>query len=289
MSRFSERIGARQPARLIQIESMDDALRASLWNAVLERYGIDQGEWAAAVQSLAKHLFKNPADSAPKYNDAGYKWLRERFFGCSWHEAYDILEFLVLHIDVIQSPNQADRYYRSQRYDFLVAINGILERELAGYRFVNGVLSPISNPIEISAIEVATSTAASAGLSGVHEHLITALEFLGRKPLADFRNSVKESISAVEATVNLISGTNGNGVAGAIDSLSSQAPIHGALKTALKQLYGYTSDSDGVRHAIMEEANVDFEDAKFMLVACSAFVTFLIGKASKVGLLKKNG
>ena len=196
------------------------------------------------MQSLAKHLFKIPTDSAPKYNDSGYKWLRHRFFSCSWHEAYDVLEFLVLHIDVIQNPNQADPYYRSQCYDFLVAINGILgPRALAGYRFINGVLSPISNPIEISAIEVATSAAASAGLSGVHEHLITALEFLGRKPVADFRNSVKESISAVEATVNLISGTNGNGVAGAIDSLSSQAPIHGALKTALKQLYGYTSDS----------------------------------------------
>jgi hypothetical protein len=93
----------------------------------------------------------------------------------------------------------------------------------------------------------------------------------------------------VEAAVNLIAGSNGNGVAGAIDALSAKTPIHGALKAALKQLYGYTSDSDGIRHAIMEEATVDFEDAKFMLVACSAFVTFLIGKASKVGLVAPAG
>jgi AbiJ N-terminal domain 4 len=290
MPRFSERAGERQPDRLIQVESIDDALRASLWNELLERYGGDRRAWGAAGQSLARYLLKVPADSVPEYNDAAYKWLRELFFNCPWYEAYDILEFLVLNIDTIQNPNpHSNRYYNDQRYEFVRSINGILERELAGYRFINGILAPISNSVEVSAIETAISASATSRLDGVHEHLSTSLELLGRKPQPDFRNSIKESISAVEAAVNLIAGSNGSGVAGAIDALSAKTPIHGALKAALKQLYGYTSDSDGIRHAIMEEATVDFEDAKFMLVACSAFVTFLIGKASKVGLVALAG
>jgi hypothetical protein len=34
----------------------------------------------------------------------------------------------------------------------------------------------------------------------------------------------------------------------------------------------------------MEEPNLEFEDAKFMLVACSAFINFLLEKAAKAGI-----
>jgi hypothetical protein len=37
-----------------------------------------------------------------------------------------------------------------------------------------------------------------------------------------------------------------------------------------------SSDKDGVRHALLEESTVTFAEAKFMLVACSAFANFLI-------------
>lgn len=57
--------------------------------------------------------------------------------------------------------------------------------------------------------------------------------------------------------------------------------MHSDLKEAFKKLYGYTSDADGIRHALMDESNLDFEDAKFMLVSCSAFTNYLIAKAAK--------
>jgi hypothetical protein len=50
----------------------------------------------------------------------------------------------------------------------------------------------------------------------------------------------------------------------------------------LSALYGYTSDSSGIRHALQDEPNLDFVDAKFMLVACSAFVNYLTDKAASV-------
>lgn len=269
---------------------MDEPLRASLWNDVLARYGGDIAHWSAAAAALARHLLKVPVDSVPNSNDRAYTWLRSTFFGATWHETYDIVEFLVINIDSIQNPNPyANRYYQDQQYTFLQEVNRTLERELSGYRFIKGVLAPISTPAEVAAIEGAISASAVTGLRGVHEHLVTSLELLGKKPVPDFRNSVKESISAVEAAVNVVGASDGNGVAGALDELSKKVPIHGAFKAALKQLYGYTSDSDGVRHAIMDEPSVDFDDAKFMLVACSAFVSFLIGKGAKAGLLRSAG
>jgi len=52
-------------------------------------------------------------------------------------------------------------------------------------------------------------------------------------------------------------------------------------------VYGYTSDEKGIRHSLLEQsAKVHEEDARFMIVACSAFLNFLIVKADKTGLLK---
>ena len=48
--------------------------------------------------------------------------------------------------------------------------------------------------------------------------------------------------------------------------------LHPALKASFSSLYGYTSDADGIRHALIGEEANDFEDAKFMLVACSSFI-----------------
>ena len=86
--------------------------------------------------------------------------------------------------------------------------------------------------------------------------------------MPDYRNSIKESISSIEAIVNRIAGTNGNGVSGALDRISEKSPMHRALKASFKSLYGYTSDENGIRHSILEESNIGYEEAAFMLVAC---------------------
>ncbi|WGS63939.1 hypothetical protein [Marinitoga aeolica] len=57
----------------------------------------------------------------------------------------------------------------------------------------------------------------------------------------------------------------------------------------MKKLYGYTSDEKGIRHALLEgeSTNISFDEAKFMLVSCSAYVNYLIEKVSKIGLIEK--
>ena len=69
-----------------------------------------------------------------------------------------------------------------------------------------------------------------------------------------------------------------------LNKIDSKIKIHKDLKDAFKNLYGYTSDAEGIRHSLMENPNLDFEDAKFMLVSCSAFINYLIIKAQKAGI-----
>ncbi len=153
-------------------------------------------------------------------------------------------------------------------------LNSLLERELAGYRAISGRLVPVTAPVEVAEVEKAVTS--RRGFEGVTEQIDTALALLGKKPKPDYRNSIKESISAVEGVVRVLTGETSGGIAKALGILERKGNLHPSFKMALIKLYGYTSDEDGIRHPILEKANVTFTEAKFMLVACSAFVNFLI-------------
>lgn len=101
----------------------------------------------------------------------------------------------------------------------------------------------------------------------------------------DYRNSIKESISAVETICRRISENPNATLGDALNELVKGGKIkfHGALLNAFKSLYGYTNDADGIRHSLMEEESLDQEDAIFMLTSCSSFVNYLTVKTLKSG------
>lgn len=104
-----------------------------------------------------------------------------------------------------------------------------------------------------------------------------ALNLYADRNTPDYRNSIKESISAVESLARQL--TKKDKFSAAINELKTQGVIeHNAMKEALGNLYGYSSDEDGIRHPIMEQDTITSSEAKYMLVICSAFVNYLIEK-----------
>lgn len=278
--KFSERIGIVEPVHNIQTEGMSDELRNSLWNFVHSQFhSLRHDHWIRVSKFVAQFFRKVPVDELPFRDYECRKWIKAYFYGLEWYEVYDLIEFLVANNQMIIDYRGRDQERIEKGY------NEIFASELSGYRFVAGVLAPISNPAETGAISDALEASSSKGLSGARSHIHTALKLLGRKPNPEYRNSIKESISAVESVVKQISGSDAQGLAGALAELEKSVPIHGAMKQGFIRLYGYTSDSDGIRHAILEEPNVGFDEAKYMLVSCSAFVNYLIAKADAAGLL----
>ena len=72
----------------------------------------------------------------------------------------------------------------------------------------------------------------------------------------------------------------------ALDSLERAGLLnHRALKNAFDNLYGYTSDEQGVRHALLERdaADVGLDEAIFMYGACASFAAYLVNKHQKAG------
>ena len=111
----------------------------------------------------------------------------------------------------------------------------------------------------------------------VREHISKANSLLADRENPDYENSIKESISAVEAICEIITGESGT-LGKLLTKVEQKGVyIHSALQLAYKNLYGYTSDASGIRHAKdLGGKDSTFEEAKYMLVACSAFVNYLI-------------
>jgi hypothetical protein len=285
MTLFSEREGLKPTKSAIQVDSLDSDLRNGLWN-VLAAFYWDRVKYKTVSSSLSYYddmhglftriwanYFKRPIDTMHDYWPDTYKEIRDYFFGCQWYEVYDFIEFVV--------DNYRDLYNQVNR-DFILFCNSVLEREVSAFRFVGGKITRITSEEEIAEIELALQ--APSGLKAVTRHLKIGLDKLSDRESPDYANSIKESISAVEAMCNLIT-ANAKGTLGqALKELERRVAIHPALKSGFEKLYGYTSDAEGIRHALLEEPNLSFEDAKFMLVSCSAFVNYLVTKSSKAGI-----
>jgi len=76
-------------------------------------------------------------------------------------------------------------------------------------------------------------------------------------------------------------GSTKSTLADALKKLDEKIEIHPAPKEGFKKIYGYTSDADGIRHALMDEDKLEFDDPKYMLVSCFAFINYLIAKSRK--------
>jgi len=110
------------------------------------------------------------------------------------------------------------------------------------------------------------------------------LDMLADRFSPDYRNSIKESISAVESVAQIITDDSFATLGSALKVIERKGTMHPALKASLSSLYGYTSDADGIRHAMLKASSLCFIDVKFMLVACSAFINYLIKKAQDASI-----
>jgi len=279
--RFSERIGKRQKKVDIQIDSIDQDLKNGIWNTLcifinepmVQQKWISNSGYKSLIDSIWFSFFIEPIDQIPVSTQRVVGELRKRFYTWDYLEIYDFIDFIA---------SQDDVPFNSE--EFIDACNFILKRDLSGYRFVSGNLVPITSEIEILEIEKAISDSADNNLKGMSIHLSDALVKLSDKKKPDYRNSIKESISAIESICQQITGESNAELGKAIKKLKTILPIHGALEQGFIKLYGWTSDGDGIRHAMMDDSNLDQEDALFMLVSCSAFINYLISKANKLNI-----
>ena len=303
--KFSQRIGKTPLTKEIQLESIDPELKNGLWNIYTlnilkpiadvvraektNLYGYYDTSGNDFCVALWHYHFKKNVDTIPPKFWEVESSIKTHFFSYKWYEIYDFLEFNMelVRQNMLEIPEED----LLERFHYILGkFNEVLETEFAGYRFIDGILSPITNATEMQEIETSLSTTENfTPLKNCNIHLKDALDKLSNKNNPDYRNSIKEAISAVECIAKIISGGAKDSLGEALKKINTKIKIHPSLVAGFGKIYGYTSDEGGIRHSLTDETEpCDFEDAKFMLVSCSAFINYLVVKADKVGIDIKN-
>jgi hypothetical protein len=275
---FSERRGLKPISEVIQFDEMSRELRNSLWNVLsksfllrlsnLELYEPTTYYNGKDLRSFIEYLwisfFKEPLDDIPSSNESVVRKIRLTFEKFQWYEVYDFLE---VTLNYFESP-------------YLVKeVNDVLIQELSGFRFIGGVFTDITTDQEVNMLE---ETLNDKSFSAVSNHLKRALTLMSDRKTPDYRNSIKESISAVESFAKIIVGNPKATLGDALKALESSNKIHSALKESFLKLYGYTSDYGGIRHAMLTEPDLTADDAKFFLLSCTSFINYLKSRISSL-------
>jgi hypothetical protein len=279
MAKFSDRLGITQVPTELQVEEMSNELRNSLWNVLVSTI---QGNWSKCLCLLYCDYLRQPIDDLNLnliFPEDIYRMkFRQIFMDSSWYEVYNIVEFILQNTQRLGLSGFKKTIFERD-------LNYVLERELSGYRVIQDEIVKIIDEQEVESIRQAASLEPSLKLDGVRQHINNSLHLLGKKPNPDYPNSIKESISAVESACKLITGDKSGGLDRALKELSKQASLHGSLRKGFSCLYGYASDENGIRHAILDEVDIGFAEAKYMLVTCSAFINFVVEKAQQAKIL----
>lgn len=259
MAIFSHRYNLVKETKL-QKGSLEDGTRNLLWNILWRlREHLHGDNFFKFAELIWCDYLKNCSDEFPYKHTIGssyadYSFLKNIILNGEWYQVFDILELA--------------SYYGGT--NFKKSVNSVLERENCVYRFIDKFITEITSDVEVQDVE----DAVNSSNKNTRTHLKKALEHLSDRQNPDYRNSIKESISSVEALCRNITGEST--LDRALNKLESKGVVFNSqLKQGLEKIYYYTNGEDGIRHALMDAEDITKADAKFMLVMCSAFINYI--------------
>ena len=206
-------------------------------------------------------------DSLNRYMPEFKEYVYNDLIWKNYNNIFKILEFF--YKDIFMDDNKNKIIIKEK-------VNKILTEENSYYRlFDSWDFVKMTNEDEIKSVEKASKSK----YWNVDKHFESAKKLLNNW---DYRNSIKESLSAVEAICCNIVWKEKATLWAALKQLKEKwIYIHPALEQWFEKIYWYVSDDWWIRHNLkqdFQEPTVD--DAKYWLVSCSAFVNYLGSKSN---------
>lgn len=273
MKLFSERYNYTKPSDVIIREQITPEIQnaiCSCYDRLKDLFNEHRRYNEDPYLDMEKILWTNFLNQREGYFQNGYQYhIVATYFleddNNPWYRKIDLVEFTIKYLHNVNS-------HICQ--SFVKLLNHEFKRLNFAYRVVGTEIVEITSKEELSAIESSMHDSPT----NIRTHLNKALELYAQRPVGDYRNSIKESFSAVEAYCREITGENTLG--NALNKLKEKGlAIPPILKTAFEKLYAYTNQPDtGIRHALMDDEGTytpASEEALFMLVSCSSFINYL--------------
>ena len=273
---FSQRNDLAPIPQPLKLGEISDKFRKDLWDAfysiIIEDTGDPnlQDEYNELIISMLKQteniFFGKTLDEIVNENRIYYYTdkYKEFFLKESFNIVFDFLEYFLKTFPKLSSAK-----------NFI----DIFKNNLLAYTIVDEecpTIVPAATPEEGETIRQAFEAAKEDKYEPVRKHLRNSAEQINANLPAD---AIRESIHAVESVLRIVTGESDFNKA--LQKLETSHRIHPALKDAFKKLYAYTSDEQGIRHALVDQpaSPAGMDEAVFMLGTCAAFVGYVIRKS----------
>ena len=281
---FSQRHGYEPLPEPMQLEELSDDLRREIWNATrgylnaIMSVDIDDDyHYEKVVQFLENilgRILQKPEDEIDTSYDEVLNQFKKLILQDSFNKVLDLIEIIVkkgwsdwVDEEFVNRIGESFKSYTAAYY---------LDMSLQPYQFF-----PRSNKAQGKATQKSIKTIRDGGMEGAATHLRDAAAHINAQQFAD---SISDSIHAVESVARQID-PKSKTLGPALNSLEKAGLTkHPALKEAFSKLYGYTSDEQGIRHALLEKNSPDvgLDEAMFMFGACASFAAYLVNKHHKM-------
>ena len=272
---FSERKGIKHFSDIVQVNDLNERTRNKIYTITKNVFDLTNGYNEIEdyiIEYIYEELFSLTKRDIPReMYSTNYSYVRvfDQVYSVIIEEEYsDVFTFIEGIIKCFYIIDRSNCSMLNLKNNYIERIDYIFQSENVNYRIINEKITDIVDEQQISSIEETLNNP----YKEVSRHHSKAIEQL--YSLKDFDNSIKESISSVEAMCQILTKNSKATLGDALKLLKDK--IHPAMKSAFEKLYGYTSDANGIRHANgLGEGNSTFEEAKYMLISCSAFVNYL--------------
>ena len=282
---FSQRHGYAPLPEPMQLKEISDDLRRELWNEIrnlllsisdTSMYGDGRHFTSTGrhfIERILGKFLKKPEDeiTTSQYRTTSHD-LKAFIVKGKFNGVLDLLE--IIANDVIGKVKFAHSI--STLFDGYSAAYR-LDKTRDPFRFF-----PRSSEEQGEAIKQAAKTIDGAGMDGASTHLRNATVHINS---GQYSNAIRDSIHAVESVACMIDPKDNKTLGSALDSLEREGLLHHpSLKQGFKKLYGYTSNEQGIRHALLDQnsPNVGLDEAVFMFGACASFAAYLVSKQQKL-------
>ena len=153
---FADRNGIKPENTTMQIYDFDRRTRVAIRNEIIEiiRSTIENNPRPDARtefwRSVLKNVYAQPIDYefGMDYN-VGYPLVEATIYDDDYASVLTLIEF-ILNYCIYENDCSDDTKQRISE-----KINNVLEKEYVGYRYINGIISPITSDIEIESIKEA--------------------------------------------------------------------------------------------------------------------------------------
>ena len=278
---FSQAQGYEELPGPLKLEEISDDARIRLWDLLFSSAwqafsGVGwiwrrNTQWPRVFEALHRDFLKLTRDDFLKLQggpfDQGTKLIEQYrqliLYELPFNKIFDLFQMIMRHKDCpLRFKSNVAGIFEECRLAYMVDTKNPV------------IILPAATTQEGEAIVGAIKEFREAGLNGAAAQLRKAGEIINQ---ADWPGAIRESIHAVESVARQLDPDASKTLDPALKSLEKGGRLHPALKEAFSKLYGYTSNEEGIRHALLHNATspAGRDEAVFMLGACASFASYL--------------